>query len=183
MTAPTREAVIRPARPEDAEGLAETAIEAWRVGFRGIVPAEVDPYSTWRPERIAERLAGKARDGSAILTAELEGAIRGLCLYGPNRDRGSVPAEGEIIALYVHPESWRRGIGRGLVSASLDRLASAGHSEAIVWTLAESSRNLAFYAALGFRRDGATQRRPSFGRPLEVRFRISLVGGTQVNER
>jgi hypothetical protein len=43
-----------------------------------------------------------------------------------------------------------------------------------VWTLAESPRNLAFYESLGFARDGGRQRRPSFGSPLEVRFRMAL---------
>jgi GNAT superfamily N-acetyltransferase len=176
LSASTGEALIRPGRQGDAIGLAETAIAAWRAGFRGIVPEQVDPAATWRPERIAERLAGRPRDGSAILAAEVDGEIRGLSLYGPSRDRGAPPREGEIIALYVHPLSWRRGIGRGLVEASLDRLARDGHAEAIVWTLAASPRNLAFYEALGLARDGATQRRPSFGNPLEVRFRTSLAG-------
>lgn len=174
MGAGTARVVVRPATQADVEGLAETAIEAWRAGFRGIVPEQVDPVETWRPERIAERLSDRSRDGSAILAAELDGQIRGLSLYGPSRDYAAPAGEGEIVALYVHPDAWRRGIGRGLVEASLQRLAAAGEREAIVWTLAESPRNLAFYAALGFRRDGATQRRPSFGSPLEVRFRIPL---------
>lgn len=175
--------MVRPASPADVDGLAETAIEAWRVGFRGIVPEQIDPVATWRPERIAERLADRAHDGSAILAAELEGRVRGLSLFGPSRDQGAPAREGEIVALYVHPDSWRRGIGRGLVAATLDRLAAAGDREAIVWTLAESPRNLAFYTALGFRRDGATQRRPSFGSPLEVRFRTSLTARAAGSDR
>ena len=74
----------------------------------------------------------------------------------------------------MHPERWRQGVGRALVAASLDRLAESGYTEAVVWTLAASPRNLAFYEALGFHRDGASQRRPSFGSPLEFRFRIAL---------
>ena len=100
--------------------------------------------------------------------------MRGLVLLGPHRGAGSAPYEGEVIALYVHPARWRQGVGRALIEAGLDRLAQSGYRQAVVWTLAESPRNLAFYEALGFRRDGATQRRPSFGSPLEVRFRIAL---------
>ncbi len=184
MTAPhPPKAAIRPGRPDDVDGLAETAVAAWREGFRGIVPEEVDPRSAWRPARIAERLAGASRDGSAILAAEVNGLVRGLALYGPSRDRGAAPGEGEIVALYVHPDNWRQGLGRGLVEASLDELARGGHVEAIVWTLAESPRNLAFYGALGFHRDGGTQRRPSFGSPLEVRFRMPLACRSQAGER
>jgi GNAT superfamily N-acetyltransferase len=165
---------IRVAEPGDVDALAETAIAAWEEGFRGIVPERVDPRAAWRPERIAERLAGSSADGSAILAAELDGEVRGLVLYGPSRDRHAAPREGEIVALYVHPANWRSGVGRALVAAALDALVAGGHSEAIVWTLAESPRNLAFYESLGFARDGAKQRRPSFGSPLEVRFRIPL---------
>ena len=167
--------VVRAATADDVEGLAETAIAAWRVGFAGLVPESVDPTLAWRPARIADRVAGRVGDGGRILAAEVEGSVRGLSLYGPSRDRGASAAEGEIVALYVHPDHWRRGVGRALVESSLERLATAGYSEAIVWTLAHSPRNLAFYVALGFERDGGIQRRPSFGSPLEVRFRRSLV--------
>lgn len=172
MTA-TTSATIRPARLEDAQALSETATEAWRLGFRGIVPDRIDPRAAWAPERVAARLRGEAGDGSTILVAELAGEVRGLVTLGPSRDRDARRRDGEIVALYVHPDKWRAGIGRMLVEAALDALA-ASHDEALVWTLAESPRNLAFYEALGFRRDGAIQRRPSFGSPLEVRFRRRL---------
>ena len=165
---------VRPARLHEADELAETAIAAWREGFRGIVPAEVDPAKAWRPERIAERLRGENHDGGEILAAEVDGQIHGLVLIGPHRGTDAPPGEGEIIALYVHPSRWRQGLGTALVHAGLDRLARWGYAQAVVWTLAESPRNLAFYEALGFHRDGASQRRPSFGSPLEFRFRISL---------
>jgi GNAT superfamily N-acetyltransferase len=164
---------VRLARPADAEALAETAVAAWREGFRGIVPDDVDPRRAWSPQGISQRLT-EPGDGTEILAAELDGAVRGLLLLGPSREAGAPRAAGELIALYVHPDRWRRGIGRALVARALERLAAAGYREAIVWTLAESPRNLAFYEALGFRRDGATQRRPSFGNPLEVRLRLGL---------
>jgi len=174
LTGARTQVTVRAARAADVDALADTAIAAWEEGFRGIVPERVDPRAAWRPERIAERLAGTPADGSEILAAEFEGDVRGLVLYGPSRDRHAARSEGEIVALYVHPENWRSGIGRALVAAALDALANAGHSQAIVWTLAESPRNLAFYESLGFARDGGTQRRPSFGSPLEVRFRLTL---------
>jgi GNAT superfamily N-acetyltransferase len=165
---------VRPARLHEAQALSETAIAAWREGFRGIVPESVDPERPWRPERIAERLRGANRDGSELLAAEVDSEIRGLVLIGPHREAGVPRHEGEIIALYVHPERWRQGVGRALVAGALKRLGEWGYAEAVVWTLAASDRNLSFYESLGFRRDGATQRRPSFGSPLEVRFRIAL---------
>ena len=86
----------------------------------------------------------------------------------------AAPREGEIVALYVHPENWRSGIGRALVAAALDALADAGHSAGDRLDTRREPRNLSFYESLGFARDGGTQRRPSFGSPLEVRFRLTL---------
>lgn len=166
--------MIRAAELADVEEMAESAIAAWRAGFRGIVPDHVDPERSWRPERLEERLRAPSIESGEILVGEIDGAVRGLVLFGASRDAGAAPDEGEVIALYVHPDHWRTGLGRHLVSGALERLADAGLKQAIVWTLAESPRNLAFYQSLGFRRDGGEQRRESFGSPLEVRFRISL---------
>ena len=178
----TDQTTIRLARPEDIDELAETAVAAWREGFRGIVPEEIDPGRAWRPERISERIAGGS-DGSEILAAEVEGSVRGLLMLGASRDLGAPENEGEIVALYVHPDHWRRGVGRDLVRGALDRLADSGFAEAIVWTLAESQRNIAFYESLGFHLDGGTQRRPSFGSPLEVRFRMPVGARPPVGDR
>ena len=78
------------------------------------------------------------------------------------------------MALYVHPSRWRRGIGRALVAGAVSELIAAGHQQAIVWTLADSPRNIAFYESLGFVLDGGTQRRPAFAETLEVRLRATL---------
>lgn len=164
---------IRKARSADVDELAETAISAWRKGFRGIVPERIDPERAWRPDRIEQRLSG-IDDGTEILAAEVDGRVRGMSMLGPSRDVDAEAREGEIVALYVHPEHWRCGVGRELVACSLERLRAQGHQQAIVWTLAESPRNRDFYDALGFALDGGEQRRPSFGSPLEVRFRIRL---------
>jgi GNAT superfamily N-acetyltransferase len=154
--------------------MSETAIAAWREGFRGIVPEHVDPAHSWSESRIAERLRPRPDDDRELLVAELDDRVCGLVLLGRSRAAGATPDEGEVIALYVHPDHWRGGVGRKLVAAALEKLEHRGHTEAIVWTLAKSPRNLTFYESLGFRRDGGTQRRPSFGSPLEVRFRMAL---------
>jgi GNAT superfamily N-acetyltransferase len=157
--------------------MAETAVAAWREGFRGIVPDEIDPERAWSPEQLEQRVAGSVEDDRSVLVADVGGVVRGLVVLGRCRDRGAPADHGEVIALYVHPDNWRQGLGRRLVVAALDSLARQGYSVVRVWTLAESPRNISFYESLGFRLDGATQRRPSFGSPLEVRLRITPQAG------
>jgi GNAT superfamily N-acetyltransferase len=120
------------------------------------------------------RLEGRVYDGTAILVAEVAGRVAGFVLHGPCRDDDTETTTGEIWALYVDPDRWRAGVGRALADAALADLRRRGFSEATVWTLAESPRNLRFYEALGFELDGAQQRRESFGAPLEVRLRRPL---------
>jgi ribosomal protein S18 acetylase RimI-like enzyme len=169
------QASVRAASPRDAAAIADVAIRSWREGYRGIVPERIDPERAWDPARLAERLEAPG-DSSVTLVAEVGDRIAGFLVFGAARDDDAHARAGEIWALYVDPDHWRRGIGRHLVEASLRSLAASGYAEATVWTLGASRRNLLFYEALGFRRDGATQRRRSFGSPLEVRLRIDLVG-------
>jgi GNAT superfamily N-acetyltransferase len=176
---PLADPAVRAATPPDAAAIADVAIRSWREGYRGIVPDRIDPERAWDPTGIAARLEGASEHPSTTLVAELDGRIAGFVVYGPCRDRDAPARTGEVWALYVDPDRWRRGVGRRLVAAAVDTLVANRYAEVTVWTLAESERNLRFYEALGFRRDGATQRRESFGSPLEVRLRITLRSGVE----
>jgi GNAT superfamily N-acetyltransferase len=149
-------------------------VRSWRAGFRGIVPERIDPERAWDANGIAARLDARADRQSVTLVAEVGDRIAGFAVLGPCRDDDAQATAGEVWALYVDPDRWRCGIGRRLVETSLRSLAASGYAEATVWTLGASRRNLRFYESLGFRRDGAVQRRRSFGSPLEVRLRREL---------
>jgi len=164
---------VREAAPDDADSIVEVAVGAWEEGFRGIVPAEIDPRRAWEPGRVRARLSDAARE-TRHSVAELEGPVRGYIVVGPSRDQDASASVGEIWALYVHPDVWRRGVGRALVGRGLADLDAAGFGDATLWTLAKSPSARAFYEAVGFERDGAAQRRTSLGSPLEIRYRASL---------
>lgn len=163
---------VRAATPDDADSIVEVSLRAWEEGFRGIVPARVDPRQAWNPERLRARLQEDGETEHSV--AELEGRVMGYSVFGPSRDRDAPARIGEIWALYVHPQAWRRGLGRGLVRHALGELDGAGLRAATLWTLAESPAARAFYEACGFARDGASQRREALGNSLEIRYRISL---------
>lgn len=162
------------ASPRDAAAIARVGIRSWREGFRGIVPEQIDPERAWNPYRVAERLETAGERETTTLVAERGAEVLGFLIHGPARDSDAAPATGEIWVLYVDPDHWRCGLGRGLVQEAIANLGAAGFEQASVWTLGESARNVAFYDALGFRRDGATQRREGFGHTLEVRLRRPL---------
>ena len=123
-------------------------------------------------------LPARPRDGSAILAAEVDGEVRGLSpATGRSRDRGAPPREGEIIALYVHPltlaprdrtRRWSRPRSTGWRATVTPRRSSGRWPRARATS--PSTRRSASRATA---RPSAG---PSFGSPLEVRFRTSLAG-------
>jgi ribosomal protein S18 acetylase RimI-like enzyme len=163
--------VVRPARPDDVDDIVEVALAAWRDGYRGVVPANLMPDPRGLRARIRERVAEREQ---SLAVGELDSALRGWVTFGPSRDLGAEPSVGEIWALNVHPEAWRRGVGRELVGYALERLARRSFSEVTLWTFRDTPRSRSFYRALGFLPDGATQRREASGGATEVRYRLAL---------
>jgi ribosomal protein S18 acetylase RimI-like enzyme len=163
--------IVRPARPRDVEDVVEIGLVSWREGFRGVVPRGLMPDEAGLRARIRERVAER---GPPIAVAELDGRVRGWITFGPSRDAGAGPSIGEIWALNVHPDAWRRGLGRELVGYALDRLARDRFAEATLWTFRDTRRSRSFYESLGFEHDGATQLRQASGGAIEVRYRMPL---------
>jgi GNAT superfamily N-acetyltransferase len=166
---------VREATLTDAEEVAAIGARSWRDGFRGLLgegamPAEL----AWNPDAVRSRIESEGPQGNDLLLAERDGSACGFILLGPSRDGDARAGAGEIWALFVDPSAWRSGVGSRLVVAALARLAERGFTDATVWTLAESERNLAFYERLGFALDGATQARGALGHAPEVRLRRSL---------
>jgi GNAT superfamily N-acetyltransferase len=171
--------VVRAGAADDADAIVESSVRAWEEGFRGIVPAEVDPRQAWDRYRLRARL--RDEQGIAHAVAELDGRVMGYIAFGASRDHDATSRVGEIWALYVHPRAWRRGLGRRLVRHALRELGDAAFRVATLWTLAESPSARAFYEACGFSPDGASQRREALGSTLEVRYRISIQGAAVGN--
>ena len=99
------------------------------------------------------------------LVAERDGEIVGFVSVGPSRDDD---ADGELYAIYVHPDHWDRGVGRALIEAGEERLRELGHRRVVLWVLEDNPRARRFYEAAGWSTDGTT-------RPIEI-------AGTEVPE-
>jgi len=162
---------IRAAAAEDIEAMAEVQAAGWKEGFAGVVPPELAPSPAQLAEQLRERFGDTSRWGAA---AEVDGEIRGLCLFGPSRDADSEREIGEVYVLFVDPSAWRRGVGRALVEHALAELREREFREVTLWSAAENYRANAFYEQLGFCHDGAEQSREQFGNVKELRYRRSL---------
>ena len=100
--------------------------------------------------------------------AEQMGSIVGFAGIGPSRDPVEVRL-GELHAIAIDPPHWRSGVGKALASIALRYLVLDGYEEAIVWTVEGYERGIAFYEAMGWRRDGEVRsegKHIRFGRDL-----------------
>lgn len=162
----------RPARPEDTDDIVEVGLRSWLEGYRGVVSTELMPDAAGLRERIRARTA---EPGPPIAVGELDGRVVGWITFGASRDADADPSVGEIWALNVHPDAWRRGVGSALVRHALDSMRRAPFAEVTLWTFRDTPRSRSFYEALGFQPDGATQGREASGGAIEVRYRMALV--------
>jgi GNAT superfamily N-acetyltransferase len=162
---------LRPARERDIDAIIALHRRSWREGFRAVVSEEPLPADRQWRKSLAETLV--AHDPS-ILLAELEGKVCGFVNFGSSRDAKAPPTVGEVRAMFVDPGAWRQGIGSALMGAALAALRERGFDQVTVWTFEQTPRSRSFYEALGFRTDGARQRRFRAENAAEIRYRRSL---------
>jgi L-amino acid N-acyltransferase YncA len=140
-------AIIRPARPEDAAGIAAVQVASWRTTYRGIVP---DGYLDGMSVEVGTQRwdANLAADGALHFVAEDEsGGIIGFVSGGRLREPvGEYDAE--LWAIYLLEEKQGGGVGRRLVQTLADALLAADYRSMIVWVLQENSA-VNFYKRMG----------------------------------
>ncbi len=168
---------IRNASIEDAREIAEVHIASWRAIYRGHMPTSVlDALDI--EQRTAQWREWLALPDADCMVVESPPII-GFCNVAPCRDADIEPNTGEITAIYLHPDHWRRGIGRELLAAAVGRACEQGHYALSLWVLRENQRARSFYEALGFSSDGRERTDTHLiGAPLyEVRYVRSIGGG------
>ena len=140
---------IRKATPEDAAGIARVHVDSWRSTYRGQVPDRVlDNMSYAVREDMWATIISDPDQGNITLVAEQwPGMIIGFADGGRNRG-GEKEFVGELAALYLRQEAQGQGIGRRLVYAIAQELASQGLNSMIIWVLSTNPAR-GFYERLG----------------------------------
>jgi GNAT superfamily N-acetyltransferase len=160
--------VIRPGTPEDAEAVARVHIVTWQAAYAHVFPRE--SLASLSGERGARRAELHRR--SPPIVAETGGEIVGFVSVGPGNDPGT---DGELYAIYVHPDHWGAGFGQQLITAGEERLRELGHHHAILWVLDDNPRARRFYELAGWTVDGAARPIEVFGMVVpEVRYEKRL---------
>ncbi len=158
MSSPTADVSVRVGWPDDAAGIADVQVRAWRREYADLLPDELlvalDPEdfaSAWQAS------LAKPKDArNRVLVALERNAVRGFAVTAPASDPDTDPvADGEIVELTVDPETTRQGHGSRLVQACAETLRADKFSRALVWLASTDDVRRAFLTEAGFAPDGA----------------------------
>ncbi len=118
----------------------------------GTASFETTPPSA---EEMAQRFATVRGHGLPWLVAGLDGMFAGYAYASPFRPRPAY-RYGVEISIYIEAHARRRGVGRALLEALIDRTRSRGlrHMIAAISDSATSAASVALHRALGFQDAG-----------------------------
>jgi GNAT superfamily N-acetyltransferase len=154
--------VIRDARPDDVEALAEIQRSASLVAFARIFPPHLYAFPM---DDVRDRWRAALSDPAArIVLAEIDRAPAGLACVRPEWLDG----------LYVVPEKWGEGIGRVLHDHALSLVEALGSTQCHLWVLEHNDRARRFYERLGWRENGEIRVVPFPPNPIDVGYTIDL---------
>ncbi|UDM12794.1 GNAT family N-acetyltransferase [Clavibacter michiganensis subsp. michiganensis] len=147
----TTHPTVRPAVPDDADGIAEVHIRTWQETYAHLLPAAyLDGLDV---AARAEQWRGSLGDasGAPTVVALDDDRIVGFALAGPARDEDP-PRPFQLYAIDVVASAHGTGAGQALFDAAV------GDSPAYLWAADDNPRAAAFYRRNGFARDGGVER-------------------------
>jgi ribosomal protein S18 acetylase RimI-like enzyme len=154
---------IRPATADDAATLAHTHVQGWRDSGAGTVdPVYLGSLGATEERDLQSKWPGWLQDpqSRALIAFNSVGEAAGFIYFG--RVRTPIPGQspirplytGEIYALYILPAFHRQGLGRRLLRAAAEELATMKHKSLCLWVLEGNRRAVDFYKAVGGQRCG-----------------------------
>lgn len=157
--------IIRPAGLAEAAELARIRVHSWQAGYPGLVPQDVlDSMSVeYDTERTRLRMTDPTlRVGEDWLAWRGDESL-GWLGTGTCGDSDLVAHDvGEVLALYVLPVAWGKGVGHALMEFAASRFLDLGFGMSVAWVMEGNARAERFYARQGYEFDGAR-------RPLQLR--------------
>jgi ribosomal protein S18 acetylase RimI-like enzyme len=166
---------VREATANDKTSVARVHVRSWQVAYRGLIADEY--LDQMKVEDRAARYTFETGDASSPTTivAIDGGSLLGFATFGPSPDV-DVSEMGELFALYVDPDSWRRGIGTTLITEARSHLRDMVFTKAILWVLEGNDLAVRFYESHGWLPDGLRRQHVVWGVTVnELRFAQSLI--------
>lgn len=169
--------IVRSGAAADAEGIAAAHVASWKAAYHGLLPQTLlDGLSLQRRAAQWQRdLASSSYD--IHVATDTEGHIGGFVATSPSRDEDALERTGELVAIYLRPQLWGKGLGSQLHRAGTEALARR-FDAATLWVLEGNALARSFYERHGWNPDGTMKSATLFGTAevVEVRYRRLLHG-------
>lgn len=146
---------IRTASGLDAEAIALVHIRSWQKAYEQYIPESI--LSSLSVQERAQEWYDLIQQGVTVLVLETDNQIVGFVGICDFRDGNKGTLCGEISAIYLHPDHWRKGYGTKLCLAALEALSPKGYKKVFLWVLADNIPARMFYKNLGFEATGDTK--------------------------
>lgn len=142
---------IRHARIGDEAAITNVHIKSWQAAYKGILPDELLTNLSY-DNRLKqwERAIHQPADDYGLFVAENDANdIIGFAACGRSRSLDKFPEyAGELYAIYLLPDEFRKGIGRQLTDHVIRHLKSRKHHSMMIWVL-EDNEACQFYKKVG----------------------------------
>jgi len=120
----------------------------WKAAYKGLVNDEY--LSSLESTHWVEFLEKSINDNTATcIVAKKDNKIVGITVFGKSITE-KYPNDGEIISLYVTPESIGQGIGHVLFEKAEHFITKQGYNNCITCTFVENSKAIRFYKSHGY---------------------------------
>jgi len=165
---------IRKAITSDAAAIAKVHVESWQVTYRGHIPDEIlDNLSVNEREKLWKSLL---ENNTCVFVLEEDHHLIGFVSMCASRDNDADPTQvGEISAIYIHPDKWRKGHGKLLLDTAINELIKLGYHEVSLWVLDSNQSAIRFYENVGFSKTSAVKVETKSTYNLnEVRYRRQI---------
>lgn len=151
---------VRPARPADAERIANIQVETWRAAYGGLLPAsvlaELDVESAIEAWTAATSMPPTPRHHVLVAVDTATDTVAGFAALTPaDDDDADALVDGEIAVLLVDEPYAGRGHGSRLLAACVDIMRGDGCTRALVWVLAQDDALRQLLVSAGWGTDGS----------------------------
>ncbi len=166
---------VRPASLRDAKPIAEAHVAAWQAAVARSGPAEALHALSIERCQAYWREAINLCEPQVIVATENDKVV-GFAGFDRSRDKGTPSTNGEVWALYVHPQHWGRGVGLALWDAARDGLQEEGCIKVSIWMPMRFERSMRFIELAGFKREPTSAKTVEIGgaRVEEIRLHRSV---------
>jgi len=149
---------IRQATAKDADLIADINIDAWQVGYKGIMSESYLNALRLDEKKVQWNSALSSNDPGINIVIEYQNIVSGFCVFGPVRDKDlKSNSNGEIVALNVASNKWGLGLGSKLFEKVTELAIKKKWNSLYLWVLKDNARALRFYKSKGFVLEGAEQ--------------------------